>query len=175
MTEHSIKGIITVALASAAIYLEQIGGAIAVLIGVMTLDYLTGMLKAYLTSSLSSKKGLRGILKKLGYLAVVAAGVVCDWVIGSAMTRVGISYAAPSLAALLVTVWLIVNELISILENLQAIQVPMPAFLTKLLRRLAVRVEEKGDENSVTDAASGEQQPHYTPTEGKDGHSNDSN
>ena len=169
MTEYSIKGIMTLALASVAIYLEQIGGAIAVLVGVMTLDYLTGMLKAYLTSSLSSKKGLRGIWKKLGYFAVVAAGAVCDWVIGSALTRVGIVYAMPSLAALLVTVWLIVNELISILENLHAIQVPMPAFLMKLLRHLAIRVEEKGTETS------GAQQPHHTPTEGKDGHSNDSN
>ncbi|MEI3124242.1 MAG: phage holin family protein [Oscillospiraceae bacterium] len=42
-------------------------------------------------------------------------------------------------------VWLIINELLSILENVEAIGVPLPAFLRKLLGRLQVSTEAKTD------------------------------
>lgn len=45
----------------------------------------------------------------------------------------------------MVIVWLIINELLSILENVEAIGVPVPAFLRKLLGRLKVSTEAKAD------------------------------
>ena len=50
----------------------------------------------------------------------------------------------------MVIVWLVINELISILENVAAIGGPVPGFLQKLIQRLKVSVEEKvgdGDSN----------------------------
>ena len=46
---------------------------------------------------------------------------------------------------LLVIVWLIINELISILENSGKIGVPMPDFLMKLLDRLKQTTEKKAE------------------------------
>ena len=47
------------------------------------------------------------------------------------------------LFGLIVTVWLIINELISILENLSKMDVPIPAFLTKIIKKLKTTVEDK--------------------------------
>ena len=44
---------------------------------------------------------------------------------------------------LVVTMWLIVNELISILENLVKLEVPVPAPLTKILSKLKIVAENK--------------------------------
>ena len=44
---------------------------------------------------------------------------------------------------LLVVIWLIINELISILENLATIGVPLPTFLFKLVGRLKIVAEAK--------------------------------
>ena len=41
--------------------------------------------------------------------------------------------------AILVAVWLIVNEAVSIIENLDEIGVPMPAFLGKIFQRVKGR------------------------------------
>ncbi len=155
MNTSALRCLLAAILASLAVYFEQIGAAIAILGGVMILDYITGMVKAYITSSLCSKKGMRGIVKKLSYFIVVLTGSVCDWVLAYALGRLGIHYAIPFFIALLITVWLIINEMISILENLSAIGVPLPAFLSKLLKRLAVAVEKSGDQA----AQSTEEQP----------------
>ena len=44
---------------------------------------------------------------------------------------------------LLVAVWLIINEMISILENLSKLGVPIPDFLTKVIQRLKNSAERK--------------------------------
>ena len=49
-----------------------------------------------------------------------------------------------------VTIWLGINELISILENLGSIGVPLPKFLLKIIKKLKTTTENKvesGDEN----------------------------
>ena len=47
---------------------------------------------------------------------------------------------------LLVTVWLIFNECISILENVAEIGAPMPPFLVKLIGKLKKTTEDKGED-----------------------------
>ena len=45
----------------------------------------------------------------------------------------------------MVAIWLIINELISILENLSKMGVPMPNFLMKVVKKLKIIVESKAD------------------------------
>lgn len=47
---------------------------------------------------------------------------------------------------MIVTIWFIINELISVLENLAEIGIPLPKFLVSLIKRLKVVVENKTDE-----------------------------
>ena len=57
------------------------------------------------------------------------------------------------LIAAIVIVWLIINELISILENVAAIGAPVPEFLLKLIRKLKT-VTEKQTETVPVEAES---------------------
>ena len=71
---------------------------------------------------------------------------------GSLQVLKGIDLHIELFCGLLVTVWLIINELISILENVAALGGPVPVFLAKLLARLKNTVEKKaeGDEHGDT-------------------------
>ena len=44
------------------------------------------------------------------------------------------------------TIWLILNECISILENISEIGVPLPSFLVALIQKLKKTTENKGEE-----------------------------
>ena len=112
-------------------YFNELLLPLVILIAVMTVDYVSGLCKAYVSNTLSSKTGIKGIVKKLCYFLAVLAGAGVDFV---AFESGGYSVASP--VACLVAFWLIVNELISILENLSAIGVPLPEFLIKLTEKL---------------------------------------
>ena len=118
---------------------------VLVLVGVMVLDYATGLADAWAAGELSSRTGLRGIVKKLGYLVAVGVAVVADWVIGTAAGTAGAEPGGVYVFGLLVTVWLILNECISILENLSRLGVPLPAFLKKVVERLKNNAEAGGE------------------------------
>ena len=122
--------------ASIASYFGTLAAPLLVLLCVMLIDYVTGLVKAYMASQLSSRIGLRGILKKLCYMAMVAVGAALDYLLTGALAQAGIDLHSEMFCGMLVAIWLIVNELISILENLAEIGVPgMPA-LTSLIGRL---------------------------------------
>ena len=125
---------------------------IVVLVAVMVIDYISGMTSAKRTGELSSRLGVMGILKKVGYLALVAVGMVVDYLITSALVHVGIHIQINYCFAMIIIIWLIVNELISILENLGEIGVPIPDFLRKSIKKIKNSVENKageGDEHET--------------------------
>lgn len=141
MKETALK---TTAAAIGAAFISYLGALAApllVLLVMMLTDYATGLIKAYVTAQISSRTGFRGILKKVCYMALVAVGAAVDYLLSGALSGVGITLQVPMFCALLVAVWLIINELISILENLSAIGVPGFPWLTKLLLRLKSSVE----------------------------------
>ena len=127
-------------------YLGTLAVPMLVLLGVMLLDYITGMVKAYMTAQLSSRIGIKGILKKLCYMAMVAVGAGVDYLLRGALVQAGIDLHIELFCGLLVAIWLIINELISILENLAAIGVPGFPRLSKLLERLKNTVSEEEEE-----------------------------
>ncbi len=153
MTSKMVRSSVALLAGAILAYFEQISVGLIVLLLAMTLDYITGLVKAYFTSSLSSKIGLMGILKKGCYLLVVCAGAICDWVIGATLQEIGFAISLPCPLSLLIAVWLVVNEMLSVLENLSAIGVPMPKFLRSLVKHLAAGVE-----NSVSDTSGNEEQ-----------------
>lgn len=125
---------------------------IVVLVAVMVIDYISGMTSAKRTGELSSRLGVMGILKKVGYLALVAVGMVVDYLITSALVHVGVHIQINYCFAMIIIIWLIVNELISILENLSEIGVPIPDFLRKSIKKIKNSVENKageGDEHET--------------------------
>ena len=121
------------AIATGAVYL--FGGfdvALNCLLIAIVLDYLTGIIKAYIKKELSSEVGLKGILKKVGVLIVVMLGVLVDRVTGNT-----------GAVRTLVIYYFVANEGLSIIENLGAAGVPIPAKLKKALKALKKESNKK--------------------------------
>jgi len=111
------------------------GGMDAVLIALLwliALDYITGVMAAVYTGSLSSKMGYRGLLRKMGILSMVALAHL----VGNA---VGIS----TIRSLVIGFYL-ANEGISIVENVVALGVPCPERLRDVLEQLRDKEGENG-------------------------------
>ena len=111
--ETSVMAILAAALGALCSYASALVVPLAVLIAVMLADYASGMAKAWSAGKLCSKTGLRGILKKLGYLVLVGVAGVVDWLVRYGLTQVGVEVSFQFLMAAMVIVWLIINELIS--------------------------------------------------------------
>ncbi len=90
-------------------------------------DYITGILASqYRDDPVSSYKSIKGIYKKVGMWILIFIGWMMDMLISFTVQHTGIHISLPFIVATVVAVWLICNEIISILENLIEIDVKVP-------------------------------------------------
>ena len=146
MKENVLQILFATAIGAITAYLNVLVIPIAVLIAVMVIDYITGMAEAYTNKTINSRIGIIGILKKVLYFAFVAVGIVADYLITSALVQIHINLEVNYCIGMIVTIWLIINELISILENLGEMGLPLPAFLVKIVKRLKTTVDKESEE-----------------------------
>ena len=145
--KNLIQTLFAGALAALAAYFNALLIPLIVLVAVMLLDYVTGMISAKRSGEICSRVGVMGILKKVGYLALVAVGMAVDYLISAALVNIGVNMPVNYLFGLMVIIWLIINELISILENLGELGVPMPGFLVNTIKSLKDTVDKKAEED----------------------------
>lgn len=108
------------------------------------IDYATGIMAAgHRDEKVNSYKGMRGILKKICMWLLVVVGSVVDQLIKYSMDTIGIVAPFTFLVACVVAIWLICNELISILENVADIGTPLPPFLMKIIKFIKIQTETK--------------------------------
>ena len=72
-TENTMAMVLAAAVGALCSYCAQLVVPLAVLVAVMLADYITGMAKAWSAGELCSRTGVKGIVKKVGYLMVVGA------------------------------------------------------------------------------------------------------
>lgn len=114
------------------------GGAdkmLMILIIFMTIDFISGFVKAWALKEFSSSKFYIGGVKKLGILLIVAVAAQLDSLIhidSVALRTVAISYY-------------IANEGFSILENWGGLGLPLPKSIKNALAKL--KKEEEDDES----------------------------
>ena len=113
----------------ATIFTYLFGGwdaAIGVLIVLMVLDYITGVLNGYLTKTLNSEVGFKGLLKKFLILVVMIIAVMLDRLMNT----------GDWIFRTLVCYFYIANEGISLLENISLMGVPIPDKIKDALEQL---------------------------------------
>lgn len=147
----AVKLIASAALTSLVNYTHMLATPIMLLFLVMFVDWVCGMAKAYQKSEWNSKVGIRGIVKKIGYIGGVIVAAVFDWLIYSGLKSVGISFDSSFYFGMIVTIWLIINECISILENLDELGTPLPKWLIKGLRKIKTSIDTKNGESNNND------------------------
>lgn len=76
--KNFLQALFAGAVGALAAYFNVLLIPIVVLVAVMLIDYITGMAGASYTGQLNSRAGVMGIVKKTGYLALVAVGMVVD-------------------------------------------------------------------------------------------------
>lgn len=139
----TVQAAFAAAFSALTCYLGTVAVPIVLLLIAMIIDYVTGMISAWHKAELSSQKGVFGIVKKVSYLGLVCVGMGVDWLIYSGLHSVGVDLGYTIFFGLLVTIWLVINELISILENLGSIGVPLPKFLLTIVKKLKTTTENK--------------------------------
>ena len=89
LTPNLFKAALTVAGTALSVYFGNLIIPIFLLILVMIFDYISGMVKATLNGELSSRIGIKGIIKKACYLLIVGVGCVADYLIGVLALHLG--------------------------------------------------------------------------------------
>lgn len=133
-----MKEFICAAIAGLGTFLTFIFGdwdvALQCLVIAVALDYISGVIKAFVNKELSSKIGLKGLLKKVGVFVIVALAVLIDKITGES-----------GAVRTLVIYYFVANEGLSIVENLSEAGLPIPDVIKKALKSL--KNEAKGKKN----------------------------
>ena len=130
--KNSVLAVVAAVGSFAAHALGGWDASMQVLVALMVADYITGVLVAAVwhkstkstSGALDSKAGFKGLLKKCMILVLVMIGVLLDQAMGTEYIR------------MMVVIFFIGNEGISLLENLGLMGVPYPEFLHKALEAL---------------------------------------
>ena len=80
---------------------------------------------------------------------LVGVGVIVDQLLSYSADVAGITLPFTFLVACVVAIWLICNEIISILENINDIGVTLPPFLQPIVSNLKSQVEQKASFDNV--------------------------
>ena len=149
MKMNDVKGVFIAIFAALNAWLGTLAPLIYLLLVLQITDYATGITAApYRGETRSGDRGFRGIAKKVCMLVLVGLGMALDWLLFYVAGTVGIISPVKCLFAALVAVWLIANEIISILENIGDIGVKSPAFLLPMVKWVQQQAEDKGKSNT---------------------------
>ncbi len=151
-TIKSIKIVVTAIFTALAAQLGILAIPVFLLLGLNIADYITAIMAAKSRDEkVSSSKGLAGIKKKISMYILVCLGAVVDILLTYAAGVAGITLPAAWVFALMVTIWLICNEVISILENVVDVGVNVPPFLMPIVQQIKKSVEAKAGEGQHND------------------------
>ena len=124
-----------------------------VLFFLMVVDYITGMTASKKESidhpdnpayGWNSARGAKGILKKVGYMAVISVAMVLDYLIMVMAAQLGFNVPKSTFFALLTTAWYILNEALSIAENAGRLDADVPEWLLKYIAVPKKKIDDKG-------------------------------
>ncbi|MDD3429331.1 MAG: phage holin family protein [Oscillospiraceae bacterium] len=123
-------------------------GALAIpvylLVGCNLIDYFTGLSAApFRDQKRNSRTGIKGIIKKIAMWVLVLIGFFIDMLLAYLADTVGWTLPISYAVAALVCVWLIANELLSIIENISDIGIDVP-FLRPLVEWVKGKAETAG-------------------------------
>ena len=134
-------------LATVTSFLGTLAIPVYLLVACNLIDYITGIIASNNRGQrLSSYKGISGIYKKVGMYLLIIVGVFVDIMIHYITSSVGWEIKVNYIVGCVVAIWLVLNEIISILENLNDVGTPMPPFLMPLVKMIKGQVEDKAEE-----------------------------
>ena len=127
-------------------WLGNLAIPVYILLACNVIDYITALIAAPKREQVvDSLKGFRGIAKKVLMYCLIGIGWMLDILLNYAAVMVHPDLKEPYIIAIVVALWLVFNEMLSILENVSDAGVPVPGFLKKLIKSLKKKTEGIGD------------------------------
>lgn len=128
--KNLISDIASVILTTLVYVLGGWDAALMSMVIVVIIDYITGVASAFYNKKVSSRQGLKGIIKKFCYFLIVALAVVIDNLMGQS-----------GVIRTLVIYFFVANDGISIIENMAEMDVKLPRKLIDALDDLKKKSE----------------------------------
>lgn len=129
-----------------ATFFQHYGAFILAVLFVVVFDFITGLIKAKMNGGWSSKTASKGFWKKVAIFASLAFGIFLDYFIPMMIESTGVIIPFPLPFALVIACYIVINECISIAENLYSINPNMmPNWIVNLLKIAKQNFEEKAN------------------------------
>lgn len=145
MNLNYVKAVVTACMSMLSALLGVLYIPVLLMVACNVIDYATGLFAAkYREDKINSYKGIRGIIKKVTMWMLVVVGAIIDTLLKYSTETFGYKLPFTFLVACIVAIWIICNELISILENMVDIGISIPGFLLPIVKQLKTTVEHMG-------------------------------
>ncbi|MEE3451204.1 MAG: phage holin family protein [Acutalibacteraceae bacterium] len=143
--DNFTKWLLSVITGALAAFFGQYGLFIVLVAVAVVLDVVTGLIKAKATGEgLSSEKANKGFWKKISLFVGLLFGIFLDYAAAAVLIHAGVNMKIDMPFALIICAYIILNESISIGENLIAIDPGnMPPWVVKLLRGSKGKIEKE--------------------------------
>lgn len=105
-------------------------------------DIATGLIKAVATHSYSSSVMRQGLFHKLGEIVCMVFGVLCDY----ALPLIGIKI--PLSVAQSVSIYIIIMEIGSVVENIGVLNPDLAKYLGKIFAKIKTPNEDEGGDDA---------------------------
>ncbi|MDL2302370.1 phage holin family protein [Lachnospiraceae bacterium OttesenSCG-928-D06] len=135
--------------------------SLILLIVLMIVDYISGLFAAKkealehpdnMDYRISSKKSIVGIYKKVGYMITILVAICTDYIIYKIVVEIGLEAKTNTMFGMLVSIWFLINELLSILENANRMGAVLPQFLRNMLIKMRDEIETQSGEDKCNDS-----------------------
>lgn len=154
MKDNTIKAVFTAITGFLSSALGILYIPVLLMVGSNIVDYITGLIAAkYRTDgTISSYRAMKGVFKKVTMWLLVVVGAMIDELLAYTSSTLGFGVTLNYLVASIVAIWIVCNELISILENMIDIGISIPAFLLPLVKNIKSKAETAtGNEEEEND------------------------
>lgn len=142
------KWLIATVMGAIAAFFDQYGLLFLLVSAAVVLDVITGLIKAKATGEgLSSNKASRGFWRKMSLFAALLFGMFLDYAASAVLVHVGVKITGSTPFALIVCAYIIINEAISIAENLYlANPDSFPKWIAERLKVAKEQIDQKKEE-----------------------------
>ena len=143
--DNWFKWLVSVVCGAIATFYQQYGLLIVFVCLAIVFDCITGLIKAKtIGEGLSSQKGWKGFWKKIALLVGLFFGIFLDYAVAMVLSKVGVGVVSELPFALIICAYIIINEAISISENLYLTNPDgFPPAIGKMLKVAKDKIEDK--------------------------------
>lgn len=143
--DEKIKWLCSVILGGISTFTKQYGLMIVLVVLAIVIDVITGIIRAKATGeALDSKKGTKGFFKKMAFLVALFFGFFLDYALPYFLSRIHIDIDYNMPFGLIIAFYIVLNEAISICENLYATNPSiMPSWIATILSNAKDKIDNE--------------------------------